>query len=661
MRIKLKMVSFIILLLFASVLISGCVDESNEDVTDILISEDSDHIIGYWQFEEQYQWDMTTNQVIDSSQNKLNGISNGTTHGSPGKIGSQFALFNDNVDTIVIKNNDLLEPEHVTVEAWVKATNPGNFGYIISKGAQDCQYSSYGLYTDSNGGLSFYILGPTNPIKSSNPGTEIWDDTWHHVAGSFDGSSIRLYIDGMEIGDETPANTTIRYNLSTGNDLIIGNYLLDCVLPFNGSIDDVILWDTALSSETIYQHYLIGTSNNYTEYSPTITSLANARDKLRTFLDPYTQNDIIAIQGKTVTIQDRFLINLVRSQLENVDEIQMISDSNVASADIQDYSLLVLIGSQKTNEYTNEVLSSHDVEINEYLCSSPFLLMLGHDNSVDKDILVIFTTSEFYNLENKAAERSPFSGLIDKQYIPVIATATSILAIYLWNIFGNTVFEFFFDFTSEKVQEREITKRRKRKGYSKPEITRKNIIFKELIGIILAVLVFSTAMSWTWSSELSEFFTLFIINIIVISLIFTVRELLRVYVSKRKQIPTEHVFWPFGAVLTIASSVLGNTFSLASYTYYDNIEDTKRYGKMYFYIFLSLYLFAVATFILNFIFPSVILQMMFVFAIMSVFIDMTPIEPMDGHDVKTWNFNIWLLFYILIACSYLIMNFTFYV
>ena len=433
------------------------------------------------------------------------------------------------------------------------------------------------------------------------------------------------------------------------------------MMPFNGSIDDVLLWDTALSSEIIHQHYLLGSDKTSEQRTPTIVSLANARNLLCTFLEPYTQNDILAIQGGTVTIQDKLLITLVRSQIKNVDDIKTIPDTNISQVDIGEYSVLVLLGSEKTNQYTAEILSYHDFSLSSYLYASPFMLMLGHDNSTDKDIVVIFTATEIYNLENKAAERSPLSGIIDKKYVPIVATATSILALYLWNIFGNTVVEFLFDFTSEKVQEHEIKKRRKQKRRLIHEQSEKNVLLKEIAGIVLAVLVFSTAMSWTWSSHLSEFFTLFLVNICVIGAIFSIKEILRVHLSKKKKMRTEHVFWPFGAALTMGSTILGNTFSLASYTYYDNPEAIKQYGRMYFFIFLSLYIFSLATFILNFLFPSVIFQMMFVFSIMSVFIDMTPLDPMDGYDVKFWNFNAWLLFYILVACSYLIMNFTFFI
>jgi hypothetical protein len=409
-----------------------------------------------------------------------------------------------------------------------------------------------------------------------------------------------------------------------------------------------------------YQHNSFGLTELHTQLTPTIVSITHAREQLRDFLDPYSQNDILAIQGKKVTIEDTLLITLVQSQVKNIDTIDKITDDNVTSTILEEHSVIVLIGSEKRNNYTKEIFSFHDVLISSYLHAAPFMIMLGHDNSIDKEIIVIFTTAELYNLENKAAERSPLSGIIDKRYIPMAATITSVIALYLWNIFGNSIVEFFFDFTSEKVQDRQKEKKKKKKETIR-KAQGKNGYGKQLASIILAVLVFSTAMSWTWSSQLSEFFNLFIINLLIIGIIFSIREILRIYISKKKNMKTIHVFWPFGSLLTIGSTVLGNTFSLASYNYYENKEDMKKYGQMYFFIFLSLYLISVVTFILNFLFPSIFLQMVFVFTIMSVFIDMTPLDPMDGYEVRIWNFKVWIAFYILVALSYLIMNFQFFI
>jgi hypothetical protein len=151
----------------------------------------------------------------------------------------------------------------VTVSAWVNsATSPGNFKYIVAKGAQACLAASYGLYTGANGGLEFYVAsnGGLNWTISPDAGaTAVWDGNWHSVIGTFDGSTVRLYVDGKEVGSGTADTAAVSYNLSTGNDLEIGNYGGCSGLGFSGKIDEVKVFNRALGPQEI--RVAVGLSN----------------------------------------------------------------------------------------------------------------------------------------------------------------------------------------------------------------------------------------------------------------------------------------------------------------------------------------------------------------------------------------------------------------
>src|SRR3954453_11371255 len=68
------------------------------------------------------------------------------------------ALRFDGDDYVTIPDSPSLEPQKVTVAAWVRSDgSPGALQYILSKGSVACDRSSYGLYTSWNGGLAFYI------------------------------------------------------------------------------------------------------------------------------------------------------------------------------------------------------------------------------------------------------------------------------------------------------------------------------------------------------------------------------------------------------------------------------------------------------------------------------------------------------------------------
>jgi hypothetical protein len=149
-------------------------------------------------------------------------------------------------DHVLVADSPQLEPRELTVEAWVRrAGSPGKWAYILSKGADGCRAASYGLYSGFDGGLNFYVYdGAQFKLSSPDAGTGVWDGRWHHVAGSFDGGRVRLFVDGVQIGAGTPAGS-IRYGLPSGESLYIGNYRGSCDRAFDGDIQDVRIWSHA--------------------------------------------------------------------------------------------------------------------------------------------------------------------------------------------------------------------------------------------------------------------------------------------------------------------------------------------------------------------------------------------------------------------------------
>jgi hypothetical protein len=147
----------------------------------------------------------------------------------------------------------------VTVSAWVSSTSsPGNFKYIAANGASGCSAAAWGLYTGANGGLEFYVSsnGGLTYAISPDAGTGIWDGQWHSVVGTFNGSSVDLYVDGREVGSGTANTTPIDYGLPTSSDLMIGNYAGCSGLDFSGKIDEVHVFNRALGAQEIHLGYV---------------------------------------------------------------------------------------------------------------------------------------------------------------------------------------------------------------------------------------------------------------------------------------------------------------------------------------------------------------------------------------------------------------------
>jgi hypothetical protein len=197
--------------------------------------------------------------------NGNNGIITGTvSYADPGMVDQAFSIGSPS-GAIRIPDNVLLEPAELTVDAWVRATNPGAHRYIVSKGANACAAASYALYTGPGGGLTFYISDGSTVTMSTDAGTGVWDGQWHHVAGTFDGATARLYVDGLAVGGGTAALSGIGYGLPSGNDLLIGNYA-ESACPgvgfslANSAIDEVELYSRALSATEIWDIFNAGSN-----------------------------------------------------------------------------------------------------------------------------------------------------------------------------------------------------------------------------------------------------------------------------------------------------------------------------------------------------------------------------------------------------------------
>jgi Concanavalin A-like lectin/glucanases superfamily len=210
--------------------------------------------VGMWPFNEG-----KGTAAYDYSGHHNDGTLEGLAGWAPGRF--QDGLnFNGNAAAVRVSDSPSLDPASVSVSAWVNSsTSPGSYKYILAKGGNGCIAASYGLYTGANGGLEFYVSTGqgTSYTVSPDAGQSVWDGKWHNVIGTYDGSSIRLYVDGQQVGSGTADSAPIGYGLPGSNELTIGDYP-SCPsqnLDFSGSIDEVKLFNRALAPTEIAVGY----------------------------------------------------------------------------------------------------------------------------------------------------------------------------------------------------------------------------------------------------------------------------------------------------------------------------------------------------------------------------------------------------------------------
>ena len=112
--------------------------------------------------------------------------------------------------------------------------------------------SGYG-FVYFNGLWRFFLITNKSPQDQweSNPATSIQNGVWTHLAGTYDGSEIKIYKDGVLVNS---ANRTgnVDYDHVSGSEFFIGKFKNDANFNyFNGQVCDVRLWNYARSQSEI--------------------------------------------------------------------------------------------------------------------------------------------------------------------------------------------------------------------------------------------------------------------------------------------------------------------------------------------------------------------------------------------------------------------------
>jgi len=145
-----------------------------------------------------------------------------------------------------------LNGNQITVEAWVRPTSySGDYRCIIGKiGWTNSNDWSYNFHIADNGTLHFNFVNTYGTSFPVNSLATLEINAWHHVAATYNGSLIRLYIDGQEVMT-LAASGNIRQN----NQMVkIGSWWSSDPNYFNGSLDEVRLWNYARSPGQIAEN-----------------------------------------------------------------------------------------------------------------------------------------------------------------------------------------------------------------------------------------------------------------------------------------------------------------------------------------------------------------------------------------------------------------------
>jgi hypothetical protein len=164
-----------------------------------------------------------------------------------GKKGSDALDFDGTDDYVDCGNDPSLQitGTEITVAAWVIKGPISKYQVIAGKSTDENWSDGFGLLWYQNE-VGFYVGGWGTGGPASEPFPT--DGQWHHVAGTYDGSNVKIWVDGVE--GTTPFPYTGSVNGSGGSCEIgrQGGWPAYC---FSGTIDDVRIYNVALTESDI--------------------------------------------------------------------------------------------------------------------------------------------------------------------------------------------------------------------------------------------------------------------------------------------------------------------------------------------------------------------------------------------------------------------------
>jgi RHS repeat-associated protein len=201
--------------------------------------------VAYWRLGEA-----SGTTANDETTNNLDGTYNGgPTLGASGVTQDDTAVHLDGVnDYINVPNASALNPTNVSVEAWVKSTGTtwNDYAWVAAKRDQYILHPWPGgtlirFYVNVAGGWYYTGFSP-----SSIQG-------WHHYVGTYNGTgALNLYIDGDLV---STANINGSIGSGSGNALHIGGDLVGATRYGAGDMDEVAIYNRALSASEVEEHF----------------------------------------------------------------------------------------------------------------------------------------------------------------------------------------------------------------------------------------------------------------------------------------------------------------------------------------------------------------------------------------------------------------------
>jgi hypothetical protein len=143
-----------------------------------------------------------------------------------------------------------------SVELWVKPLQVGGQYYLVDHATlAGGERAGWLLLGGRAGGATFVRFENTSTADQAGGAAPMTQERWYHLVATYDSATAFLYLDAVLIGQK--ASSVALPLPVAGATFSVGNQNCACEVgnAFRGDMDEVAIYDTALSLERIQPHY----------------------------------------------------------------------------------------------------------------------------------------------------------------------------------------------------------------------------------------------------------------------------------------------------------------------------------------------------------------------------------------------------------------------